>query len=733
MIDLKEYTNITEIYESNHSIVYQAIRASDRVSVFLKALKPELSIPAEIARYQQEYEITHLLNSENLAGVIVAYSIEEYQRRPVIVFEDFGGVSLKILMNNPTKFEKLKSLPSFLPIDIQISEILGQIHDTNIIHKDINPNNILVNPTTGQAKIIDFGIATALNRQSLTLKSPNMLEGTLAYISPEQTGRMNRSLDYRTDFYSLGVTFYEILTGNLPFITDDALELLHCHIAKQPTPPQEINPEIKSSIADIILKLMAKIAENRYQSAYGIKADLEECLNQLQSTGKIQPFALGRLDISDRFQLSQKLYGREKEVEILLQSFAGIRGQQSQTLLKTAKPAIMLVAGYSGIGKSALVAEVYKPITEARGYFIVGKFDQLQQNIPYSAITKAFASLLRQILTESESELEQWRSQLLAALGDNGKVIIDVIPEVQFIIGEQPEVTELGAMESQNRFNLVFGNFMRVFCASEHPLVIFLDDLQAGRELLAENSWSSDYELTLKLSEETVEAEYLSSNFERADELAEQILQQAKNKLDKVKSYELKVQTYIAQNQPVKALETGLQAIDFLEVSLVNDITVVLPELTNIDDLPEMTDGLQLAAMRVLMAICPAAYFTKPGSLQSIVLTMIDLTQQKGYSSLAAYGYIWHAALCAATGKIEAGYQAGQLAMNLVEKYHAKKLKAKVINLFCALVRHWKEPERDSIPILQEGIQSGLDTGDNEYACYCIKDYCVHLFLTGKT
>jgi len=460
VISLSGYQAIAKIYESAKSLVYRGKRTSDNQAVILKLLKQDYPTPAELTRYKQEYEIT---NSLNLEGVIRAYDLQKYQNTLVIILEDFGGESLKHSMA-----EQLKIL-EFLNLAIKITESLGQIHATNVIHKDINPANIVFNPATGQLKIIDFGISTVWTRENPTLKNPQVLEGTLAYISPEQTGRMNRSLDYRTDFYSLGATFYELLTQQRPFNSTDPMELVHSHLAKQPLLPHAINPEIPVTLSKIVLKLLAKTAEERYQSAWGLKADLEECLNQLRTTGSVSEFILGRRDISDKFQIPQKLYGRDVEINTLLKVFE----QVSQ-----GKTEMMLVSGYSGIGKSALVQEIYKPITRARGYFLSGKFDQFQRNIPYSAVVKAFQSLIKQLLTESEIQLQQWREKLLAALGTNGQVIIDVIPEVELIVGKQPPVAELGSAESQNRFNLVFQNFIRVFCQQEHPLVIFLDDLQ---------------------------------------------------------------------------------------------------------------------------------------------------------------------------------------------------------------------------------------------------------------
>jgi diguanylate cyclase (GGDEF)-like protein/PAS domain S-box-containing protein len=467
MLKLLGYDVLAQIYESVNSQVYRAIRRVDSQPVILKVLKENYPTPSELIRYKQEYELTHTLNLE---GVIKAYSLEKHNNSFVIVFEDFGGESLMFLTHN-YQF----SLVEFLSISLKITSSLGQLHATRIIHKDINPANIVYHPKNQQLKIIDFGISTRLTRENPTLKNPNVLEGTLAYISPEQTGRMNRSLDYRTDFYSLGVTFYELLTGKLPFETDDYLELVHCHLAKQPLSPSEINRSIPPIISDIVLKLMAKNAEERYQSAWGLEADLETCLNQLQLTQKIENFPLARQDVSEQLQIPQKLYGRNPEIEALIAAFERVSNPVSE---QQRHSEMMLIAGYSGIGKSVLVQEIYKPITEKRGYFISGKFDQFQRNIPYSAIVSALQELIYQILTESDSQLQQWKNKLLTALGENGQVIIDVIPELELIIGKQPPVPELGPNESQNRFNLVFQNFIHVFCAEDHPLVIFLDDLQ---------------------------------------------------------------------------------------------------------------------------------------------------------------------------------------------------------------------------------------------------------------
>jgi predicted ATPase/serine/threonine protein kinase/class 3 adenylate cyclase/GAF domain-containing protein len=465
MLTITNYQITKQIYESANSLVYRALRDEDNQAVILKVLKEDYPSPEELTRYRQEYDITRRL--ANLEGVVKAYRLEKHQNTLVICLEDFCGESLKMWRDEQRTF----TLNELLTFAIRATEILGQIHGKNIIHKDINPSNIILNPSSGVLKIIDFGISTQFSKQHLVLKNPNVLEGTLAYMSPEQTGRMNRALDYHTDFYSLGATFYELFTGKLPFESTDAMELVHCHIAKQPTPPHQINPKLPSAISNIILKLLEKTAEERYKSAWGIKADLEKLQENLPGFKDLAglSFELAQHDISDRFQIPQKLYGRKHEIDTLLAAFERVADGKAE---------IMLVAGYSGIGKSVLVKEIYKSLTEKQGYFISGKFDQFQRNIPYSAIVNAFKELVQQLLTETEVQLAQWKEKLLTALGSNGQVIIEVLPEIELIISKQPPLPQLGPTESQNRFNLVFQNFIRVLCQPEHPLVIFLDDLQ---------------------------------------------------------------------------------------------------------------------------------------------------------------------------------------------------------------------------------------------------------------
>jgi len=462
-VQIPNYQITETVYSGSRTIVYRAIRMDDRKPVVIKLLKKEYPTFSELVQFRNQYTIAKNLN---FPLIIKTYSLETYQNGYVLVMEDFGGISLKEWINQ--KKNEL-SLEEFLEVAISLCNALEILYRERIIHKDIKPSNILINPTSKQVKLIDFSIASLLPRETPEIENPNILEGTLAYISPEQTGRMNRGIDYRTDFYSLGVTFYELLTGELPFQSDDAMELVHCHIAKTAPLVREIKPKIPAVLSKTIAKLMAKNTEDRYQSALGLKLDLETCLKQLTETGKIEDFEIGQRDLSDRFLIPEKLYGRETEVETLLQAFERVSEGATE---------MMLVAGFSGIGKTAVVNEVHKPIVRQRGYFVKGKFDQFNRNIPFSAFVIAFRDLMGQLLTESDAQIQRWKDKILEAIGENGQVIIEVIPELEKIIGQQPPAVELSGTAAQNRFNLLFQKFTQVFTSKEHPLVIFLDDLQ---------------------------------------------------------------------------------------------------------------------------------------------------------------------------------------------------------------------------------------------------------------
>nr|WP_228055402.1 ATP-binding sensor histidine kinase [Lusitaniella coriacea] len=480
LITLPGYQLAEQIYNGSSTLVHRGTRNTDEKPVIIKFLRSEYPTFSELVQFRNQYTIAKNLN---LLGIVKPLALETYRNGYALVMPDEGYVSLQDWhwetdtetrgggdaereFQSTLNTQQL-SVSNFLSIGIQLADILHGLYQNRVIHKDIKPANILIHPQTKQVKLIDFSISSLLPKETQEIQNPNVLEGTLAYISPEQTGRMNRGIDYRSDFYSLGVTFYELLKGKLPFKSDDPMELMHCHIAKSPI--SITNKNIPQTLSDIVMKLMAKNVEDRYQNALGLKYDLEQCLKQWTQTRTIEEFELGQRDVRDRFIIPDKLYGREAEVAQLLAAFERVANGNSE---------MMLVAGYSGIGKTAVINEVHKPIVRQRGYFIKGKFDQFNRNIPFSAFVQAFRDLMGQLLSESDAQLEQWRDKILSALGENGQVIIDVIPELKNIIGQQPAVPELSGSAAQNRFNLLFGKFIKVFTTKDHPLVLFLDDLQ---------------------------------------------------------------------------------------------------------------------------------------------------------------------------------------------------------------------------------------------------------------
>ncbi|MBW4470729.1 MAG: AAA family ATPase [Stenomitos rutilans HA7619-LM2] len=459
--EISGYTVVEKLYLGSRTAVYRAVQTAQQRPVVIKLLRREHLSFGELVQFRNQYTIAKNLP---IPGVVQPLSLEPLGHGYALVMEDCGGVALGKYIQ-----ERSLALPEILAIALQLADILHALCQHQVVHKDIKPANILIHPESKQIKLIDFSIASLLPKETQEIQNPNILEGTLAYLAPEQTGRMNRSIDYRTDFYALGVTLYQLLTGTLPFASDDPLELVHCHIAKMPVSVDRMNPAVPEQVSAIVTKLMAKNAEDRYQSAPGLKHDLEHCLTQWQETGAIADFALGQRDLSDRFLIPEKLYGRETEVQTLLEAFDRAAGGSSE---------VMLVAGFSGIGKTAVVNEVHKPITRQQGYFIKGKYDQFNRNIPLSAFVQALRDLIAQLLSESDVQLAQWRTKILAAVGENGQVLIEVIPELEQIIGQQSIAPELSSTAAQNRFNLLFQKFIKVFTTPEHPLVVFLDDLQ---------------------------------------------------------------------------------------------------------------------------------------------------------------------------------------------------------------------------------------------------------------
>ena len=361
-------------------------------------------------------------------------------------------------------------ITQFLRIAVPLAAVIGRVHAQGLIHRDLEPGNILVNVESGGVRLTGFGIASRLPRERQGPGPPEGIAGTLAYMAPEQTGRMNRSVDSRSDLYACGVILYEMLTGVLPFSAADPMGWIHCHIARQPVPPSERLNGVPTTLSAIVAKLLAKSAEDRYQTAAGLEADLRKCLADWEAHGRIEPFPLGMRDASDRLLIPERLYGREREIDALLAAFDRVVADGATQLL--------LVSGYSGVGKSSVVNELHKALVPPRGLFASGKFDQYKRDIPYATLAQAFQSLVRHILGKGEVELGEWRDALREALGANGSLLVNLVPELELVIGKLPPVADLPPQDAKNRFQLVFRRFLSVFAREEHPLALFLDDLQ---------------------------------------------------------------------------------------------------------------------------------------------------------------------------------------------------------------------------------------------------------------
>ena len=441
-------------------MLFQAVREADGLPVILKTPMAPSPGPSESERYRREFGILQRLR--DVRGVARPYAFELIHERPVLLLEKVQGQSLSESVGQPLELSR------FLFLAISLASTLAEVHSRNVIHKDIKPSNIILEPS-GEPRLIDFGVASLQKIEHLDAAPSHLIEGTLAYMSPEQTGRMNRAVDYRTDFYSLGVTFYELLTGKRPFHGRDALEWFHAHMAQNPVPPHELNPRVPLALSAIVLKLMAKVAEERYQSAEGLKADLERCYEKPGQRAPEQ-FALGEHDTPSRFQLPQRLYGRDAQVSSLLQGFE--RVSQSK------RPELFLISGYSGIGKSSVVHELHKPVVQRRSFFLSGKFDQFQRDIPYATLAQAIRGLVQQLLAGTEEELARWRERLNQAWEGQGQTLVDLVPQLEVVVGPQPALQELPPSEAQHRFHRVIRQFLQVFATPEHPLVVFLDDLQ---------------------------------------------------------------------------------------------------------------------------------------------------------------------------------------------------------------------------------------------------------------
>lgn len=462
MFEIGKFKIIEQVYRSDYTVIYRAISEEkpDSPPVILKLLNEEFPSPECMARFRREYEIINKINSNS---VIRTYDLFRYQNTLVMVQEEFGGISLAELFDSTAL-----AINQFLPLAINIAEALAGLHRFDVIHKGINPSNILINTSTNEVKIIDFGFASDIPLELSQLLDPARVEVSLAFISPEQTGRINRPIDHRSDYYSLGMTYYQLLTGTTPFQSADPMQWIHWHIAQDAEPPRKLNSSVPETLSEMVMKLISKTAEERYASLAGLIHDLKRCWKQYQASGDIAPFEVSSKDISNKLQIPNTLYGRASDLNKLTSTF-------DRTL--AGEKALVAVVGPSGIGKSSFVRELSKPLLVKRGFFIEGKFDQLDRNTPYSCFIKAIKDLIAQILGLDDKTIQKWKATILKAVGQNGKLITDVIPELEPIIGPQPDVQTSSAKETKNRFNVTFQRFVRAFCSTEHPLVMSLDDL----------------------------------------------------------------------------------------------------------------------------------------------------------------------------------------------------------------------------------------------------------------
>ena len=394
------------------------MRKADGHKVVLRVLDGNDPVAGKIERLKHELDLRSTLHG---LPAVEPLALSTLNGVPALELEDFVGEPLDRLVTAPLSVE------DFLPLAVSVAAAVGDIHSRGLIHKDLNPGSILFDPKTRRVKVANFGAASRVAREQTAAGPERLLEESLPYVSPEQTGRMNRAVDSRSDLYSLGITYYQLLTGRLPFTASDAIGWVHCHVARKPAPPVRFRDALPSVLSEIVLKLLAKVPDDRYQSAAGLQRDLERCLRQWRESGTITPFALGAEDTSDRFLVPQTVYGREAECAALREAF--------ERVVATGQPELVLVSGPSGIGKSAVVYELRRPIIGRQGFFLSAKFERGKRDIPYLAVIRAFRELALDILTESADQIAAWRRRIIDALGPNGRLIVDILPEIELIIG----------------------------------------------------------------------------------------------------------------------------------------------------------------------------------------------------------------------------------------------------------------------------------------------------------
>ena len=452
------------LWRSGGRVLYRAQRTSDGSEVSLETIDAQYPDRNLVAGLRHEAAIAQQLSETE--GIRRIHEVIPHGSGNLVLVSDFYDTSLELLLSQSST----QGLPLAQVLDIALCLVgtLGRIHRRDIVHKALAPQHILINSSSGDMTLAGFAIASELTQELQVAQLPKQLTETLPYMSPEQTGRMNRDLDYRSDYYSLGILLFELLTGQRPFEANDALEWVYSHICRLPASPQALLPQLPAVIAEIVLKLLAKCPDSRYQNGDGLKYDLTYCTEQLAETGSIAPLVIGSRDIVQKFLIPQNLYGREKELQQLLNLFEDAANGHTK---------FCLVHGYSGVGKSVLVNEIDRFQVRERGFLVQSKFDQFQQGEAYSALAETYRSLVQQVLLLPKNQLEHWGQRLLAELAPNASIVIDLVPELELIIGKQPPVAKLAPDAAYHRMHLVLATFLRVFADEGHPVVLFLDDL----------------------------------------------------------------------------------------------------------------------------------------------------------------------------------------------------------------------------------------------------------------
>jgi diguanylate cyclase (GGDEF)-like protein/PAS domain S-box-containing protein len=999
------YTDLSHVSETDTFHLYHG-RTQDKQAVLIKTPVSGTRSTNLVHQFEHEFEISSDLNPDY---VVRPNKIERGAKLTALILEDCPFPPLSELLTAPLKVE------SFLTLAIGITSALAEIHRQGLVHRNITPGNIFAS-TDGKVKLSGFGIASKLSRERHSPVQPQDIADTLTYIAPEQTGRMNRSIDTRSDLYALGVIFYQMLTGRLPFQASDPMEWVHCHIAIQPKAPSEHLATLPAPLSDIVMKLLAKAAEDRYQTAEGLNIDLQHCLDEWQEGETIEPFELGCRDIPDTLVIPEKLYGREAEVKMLLESV--------DRVVKSGKAEWLLVSGNAGVGKSALVNEMLRSLVSPKALFAEGKFDQYQRTTPYATFAQALQALVRQILGKSDKEIAQWRLALIQAVGPNGRLVTDLAPDLVTLIGEQPPIAEVPPQDSQNRFNTVIQQVINIFAKPEHPLVLFLDDLQwldtatlrlleylltnpsikhllllgayrdnevganhplrgsietirssgtrlsqielkpltstdlcqliadtlhttkghvlplnrlvqqktggnplfatqflcalgdeklltlnqatrewswnlaqiestsysdnvadlmigklaklpaetqqalkqlaclgisaetstqamiyeqseetlhnalftavqaglilrqkehyrflhdrvreaayslvpeqqrptvhlhignkllegstlkelaenifdvvnhlnigadlitlkekrlelarlnlraglkaktsaafvtaadyfsKGLALLGADPWSVDYDTALSLYIEVIEAEYINTHYEEAKAIADEALNHVRSPLDRARLGRLKVLIFTQIPDYQKAIDTGLLELQALGIELTETPPQEM-DLAEIDNLPLMTDPVNLMAMNMMITLIGSAYIIDPIILRNLTYSMVELSRKSGISAPSIYAYGLFGALLIDQGKIEEAYLFGKAGVNLCTRLNAPEMQSMALNMFNSCIRHWKEPLQDALPDMAKDVEAGLAYGDIENVSYCAIHYCNNLLFSG--